>query len=265
MFTVASVLCALSPSLPWLVAARFLQGLGAAAILALGMALLRLVAPQHQLGAQARRRQHGAERRGPGVTGGRRGSADHRAGDRRRPARRGGPRPDHIGSSGEAQRDALDPARPAACQLLPHVGDRLDVLLCRRHHGLVRAAVSSAARPWPGHADDRALHDRMAVDRGHRGPSPLAGRLANRVATGRVCAAGGVGLAVGLAAAALWPLEGDLLPLVPLTMLCGLGSASFRFRTTATCSFRQRPKEAAQQGACRPAPDWRARPQVASP
>lgn len=91
--------------------------------------------------------------------------------------------------------------------------------------------------------------------------APLAGRLANRVATGRVCAAGGVGLAV----AALWPLEGDPLPRVALTMLCGLGSASFRFRTTATCSFRQRPREAAQQGACRPAPDWRARPQVASP
>lgn len=30
LFTAASVLCALSPSLPWLVAARFLQGLGGA-------------------------------------------------------------------------------------------------------------------------------------------------------------------------------------------------------------------------------------------
>lgn len=51
LFTVASALCALSPSLPWLVAARFLQGFGASAIMALGIALLRLVVPQHQLGA----------------------------------------------------------------------------------------------------------------------------------------------------------------------------------------------------------------------
>lgn len=51
LFTVASVLCAFSPSLPWLVAARFAQGLGAAAIMALGIALLRMVVPQRQLGA----------------------------------------------------------------------------------------------------------------------------------------------------------------------------------------------------------------------
>lgn len=51
LFTAASVLCALAPSLPWLVAARFLQGLGAAAIMALGIALLRLVVHPRQFGA----------------------------------------------------------------------------------------------------------------------------------------------------------------------------------------------------------------------
>ena len=51
LFTAASVLCALSPSLSWLVAARFLQGLGAAAIMALGIALLRFVVPHQQFGA----------------------------------------------------------------------------------------------------------------------------------------------------------------------------------------------------------------------
>lgn len=40
-FTVASLACALSPTLPLLLAARFVQGLGGGAILALGVALLR--------------------------------------------------------------------------------------------------------------------------------------------------------------------------------------------------------------------------------
>ena len=51
LFTVASVLCALSPSLSWLVAARFLQGIGGAAVLALGVALLRDVVSRQRLGA----------------------------------------------------------------------------------------------------------------------------------------------------------------------------------------------------------------------
>ncbi|MDO9020100.1 MAG: MFS transporter [Deltaproteobacteria bacterium] len=51
LFTGASALCALAPSLPLLVAARFVQGLGGAAIMSLGVALLRLVVPRRQLGA----------------------------------------------------------------------------------------------------------------------------------------------------------------------------------------------------------------------
>lgn len=51
LFMAASALCALSPSLPWLVAARFLQGLGGAAVMALGVALLRFSVPQARLGA----------------------------------------------------------------------------------------------------------------------------------------------------------------------------------------------------------------------
>lgn len=51
VFTTASLLCALAPSLPWLVAARFAQGLGAAAIMALGVALLRFTVPGDRLGA----------------------------------------------------------------------------------------------------------------------------------------------------------------------------------------------------------------------
>lgn len=51
VFAGASALCALSPSLPWLVAARFLQGLGGAAVMALGVALLRFTVPPRQMSA----------------------------------------------------------------------------------------------------------------------------------------------------------------------------------------------------------------------
>jgi DHA2 family multidrug resistance protein-like MFS transporter len=50
-FTAASLLCSLSPSLPWLVAARFIQGLGGAAVMALGIALMRFTYPHSLLGA----------------------------------------------------------------------------------------------------------------------------------------------------------------------------------------------------------------------
>ena len=50
LFTVASALCAFAPSLPWLVAARCLQGLGSAAVMPLGLALLRFTYPRRLLG-----------------------------------------------------------------------------------------------------------------------------------------------------------------------------------------------------------------------
>lgn len=50
VFTAASLGCALAPSLPWLVAARALQGLGSAAVMPLGLALLRFTYPQRALG-----------------------------------------------------------------------------------------------------------------------------------------------------------------------------------------------------------------------
>lgn len=50
-FAAASVLCAKAPSLEWLVAARLVQGIGGAAVMALGVALLRLAVPNSRLGA----------------------------------------------------------------------------------------------------------------------------------------------------------------------------------------------------------------------
>jgi len=51
LFVGASALCALSPTLYCLVASRFLQGLGGAAVMALAVALLRGVVPQQRVGA----------------------------------------------------------------------------------------------------------------------------------------------------------------------------------------------------------------------
>lgn len=51
LFGSASLLCALAPTLGWLVAARFLQGLGGAAIMALGIALLRAALGPERLGS----------------------------------------------------------------------------------------------------------------------------------------------------------------------------------------------------------------------
>lgn len=49
LFTAASLLCACAPSLSWLLVARFVQGLGGAAVMALGTALLRFVVPRQRL------------------------------------------------------------------------------------------------------------------------------------------------------------------------------------------------------------------------
>jgi DHA2 family multidrug resistance protein-like MFS transporter len=51
VFVVASGLCALAPSLPWLVAARFVQGIGSAGVMAIGVGLLRFIYPKRLLGA----------------------------------------------------------------------------------------------------------------------------------------------------------------------------------------------------------------------
>jgi DHA2 family multidrug resistance protein-like MFS transporter len=58
--------------------------------------------------------------------------------------------------------------------------------------------------------------------------APLAGRLASHVSTAWLCAIGGMCLGTGLAAVAVWPLQGNLRPLVLLTMLCGLGFGLFQ-------------------------------------
>ncbi|MET3663966.1 MFS transporter [Caulobacter sp. 1776] len=51
LFTATSGLCAVAPNLACLVMARLGQGLGAAAVMSLGVALMRTIVPAHRLGA----------------------------------------------------------------------------------------------------------------------------------------------------------------------------------------------------------------------
>ena len=55
-----------------------------------------------------------------------------------------------------------------------------------------------------------------------------AGRLADRAPTAWLCALGGICLALGLAAMALVPLDGEPRLLVPFVMICGLGFGLFQ-------------------------------------
>jgi MFS transporter, DHA2 family, multidrug resistance protein len=50
LFTLASLGCLLAPSLPWLIAARALQGLGGAALMSVQPALVRAIYPRNMLG-----------------------------------------------------------------------------------------------------------------------------------------------------------------------------------------------------------------------
>ena len=50
VFLIASLLCALSPTLGFLAAARLLQGIGAAAVMSVNIALIRFLYPANQLG-----------------------------------------------------------------------------------------------------------------------------------------------------------------------------------------------------------------------
>ena len=51
LFSVASALCALAPGVGWLIAARALQGVGAALLMPLGLALLSAAFPPERRGA----------------------------------------------------------------------------------------------------------------------------------------------------------------------------------------------------------------------
>ena len=284
LFTAASALCALAPSLPWLVAARFLQGLGGAAIMALGIALLRLVVPQRELGAAIGWNALAvalSSAAGPTI------GAVLLAGTswpwlfalnlplgglvllacRALPSLAGTARPlDRfsvalnaavfaslvVGAEVLVSRPGLAAAllaaatislaalirreMPSAAPLIP-----LDLLRAASFRISVMASVCCFAGVTMGlQALPFYLQHSLGQDTLMTGlymtpwpltvavAAPLSGRLSNRVPTAWLCAAGGTCLALGLAAASLWPLHGSSFPLVPITMLCGLGFGLFQ-------------------------------------
>lgn len=284
LFTAASALCALAPSLPWLVAARFLQGLGGAAIMALGIALLRMVVPPRELGAAIGWNALAvalSSAAGPTI------SAVLLSGAswpwlfalnlplggvvllacRALPDLAGTARPlDRfsvalnaavfaslvVGAEVLVEQPVLAVALLAASALslaalirreIPRAAPLipLDLLREESFRLSVMASVCCFAGMTMGLlALPFYLQHSLGQDTLMTGlymtpwpltvavAAPLSGHLSNRVPTAWLCAAGGTCLALGLAAASLWPLHGSVLPLVPITMLCGLGFGLFQ-------------------------------------
>jgi DHA2 family multidrug resistance protein-like MFS transporter len=62
----------------------------------------------------------------------------------------------------------------------------------------------------------------------------VANRLADRFSSGSICAAGGILLATGLIATALWPIQGTVAPLVASAIVCGIGFGLFQVPNNRT-------------------------------
>jgi MFS transporter, DHA2 family, multidrug resistance protein len=283
LFTGASVLCALSPSLPWLVAARLLQGLGGAAVMALGVALLRVVVSHQRLGAAIGWNALAvalASAAGPALgavilsvaTWPWLFAVNLPLGVLVLLATRA--LPDNGGTAGRLDLVSvalnagalaavvvgaeLLPTRPTLAAVLLATAVLALVLLVRREMpksvplipldllrvNSFRTSVIASVCCFAGQTAGMValpfyLQHSLGQDTLMVGlymvpwpltvaaSAPFAGRLADRVSTAWLCAVGGVCLATGLGALALWPLKSDQLPLVPFTMLCGLGFALF--------------------------------------
>jgi MFS transporter, DHA2 family, multidrug resistance protein len=284
LFTGASVLCALSPSLPWLVVARFVQGLGGASVMALGVALLRFTYPPRRLGTVIGWNALAialAAAVGPTL-----GAAilslsswpwlfavNLPVGAIVLLAGRALPDPPGTARKLDRVSVALNAgtfgpfvlgvdlvvARPWLGGALLALASMSLVVLIRREmprqaplipldllrDGSFRISVIASVCCFAGQMASYValpfyLQHGLGLDAVTTGlymtpwpltvafAGPLSGRLADRVSTGWLCAAGGVCLASGLALASLWPLHGNLLPLVLFTMLSGLGFGFFQ-------------------------------------
>ena len=279
LFLFATLMCALAPTLSWLIAARLLQGLGGAAVMALAIALLRQVVPSQQLGtaigwnALAVALSSAA---GPAIGAAILSVADWpwlfavllpfglwvmlaarallavdgtaRKADLLSIALNAGTFASLVIAAGViTEHPALAAALLAvsAIQLTLLVKRErqkesplipLDLLRSNSFRISVIASVLCFAGQTAGLvALPFYLHHSLGQDVLMTGlymipwpltvalVAPLAGRLSNKWSTAWLCSVGGICLSTGLAGAALWPLQENLMMLVPLTMLCGLG------------------------------------------
>jgi DHA2 family multidrug resistance protein-like MFS transporter len=284
LFVGASALSAFAPSFSLLVAARFIQGLGGAAIMSLGIALLRFIVPQRQLGtaigwntlAVALSSAAGptlgalvlssaswpwlfavnlplgalvllATRALPHVLGSARkldlvsvalNTAAFAAlvvGAELMPERPG-PATFVLAGAGLAMFALVRREMPKQFPMIP-----LDLL----REGSFRISVVASVCCFVGQSAAMIslpfyLQHELAQDVLRTGllitpwpltvalVAPVAGRLANRISGAWMCALGGALLALGLASAALWPLHGRPVALVPLVMICGVGFGLFQ-------------------------------------
>ena len=284
LFTAASAMCALSPSLTWLVAARLLQGLGAAAVTATLAAQLRFTYPHRLLGtAIGLSALTVALSSAAGPTLGAAilsvatwpwlfavnvplGAAVVLASRALPHVPGSGRRLDFISMMLNAGAFAplvvgvdLLTTRPGlSVALLAGAGVSLTALIRREmpkhaplipldllRHGPFRISVIASVCCFAGQmASYVALPFYLQHGLGQNAfmtglymtpwpltvavAAPLAGRLADRVSSAWLCAAGGIVLAGGLLLAALWPMHRSLLPLVVFTMLGGLGFGFFQ-------------------------------------
>jgi DHA2 family multidrug resistance protein-like MFS transporter len=284
IFTAASALCALSPSLPWLIAARVLQGLGGAAIMALLAANLRFTYPQRLVGtaigwnALAVALSSAA---GPTI-----GASILSISSwpwlfavnipvgivvliacRALPQHAGtGRKIDYLSVALNGGFfaplvvgvDSLTTRPVLAALLLVISAASLTALVRREMHreapliplDLLRSPpfrisviasvccftaqmVSYVALPF---YLQHALGQSPFVTGLYMTPwpltvavaAPVSGRLSARIPTAWLCAGGGICLGIGLVLCALYPFSKNLIPLVPLTMICGLGFGFFQ-------------------------------------
>ncbi len=283
LFLAATLLCALAPTLAWLIAARLLQGLGGAAVMALAIALLRHVVPSQQLGAAIGWNALAvalSSAAGPALGAAILSVADWpwlfavllpcglwvmlAAGAL--PAVAGTARKTDLLSmalnagvfAALVMAAGVITERPVvAAALLALSAIQLALLVKRERHkeapliplDLLRSpsfriSVIASVLCFAGQTAGLValpfyLHHSLGQGVLMTGLymipwpltvaliAPLAGRLSNRWSTAWFCSVGGICLSTGLAGAALWPLQENLLMLVPLTMLCGLGFGLF--------------------------------------